>query len=74
MHDKKKRTIMAYWQQCDDLGYECPKVLRYSNPNKVLMESGSFVGSPLGVPAGQYNAADNRKEINENRYYVANFR
>lgn len=74
VHDKKKRTIMAYWQQCYDLSYECPRVLRYSNPTKVLMESGSFIGSPLGIPAGQYQAADNRKEINENRYYVANFR
>ena len=38
------RTIMAYNTQCDDAGFRCPRLSRFSNPGH------EHEGAPLGVP------------------------
>lgn len=68
MHGQKRRTVMAYWYECDDLGYACPRILGYSSPYHL------FDGTATGIAAGQPWEADNRLEINQNRDYLANFR
>lgn len=68
LHGKKRRTIMAYWEECDGLGYDCPRVLHYSNPYR------SWDGAATGIPAGQAWEADNVLEINQNRHALADFR
>ena len=40
------RTIMAYTNQCDDTGFRCPRLLRFSNPHQ------SHEGDTLGIPYG----------------------
>ena len=40
------RSIMAYNTQCDDAGFFCSKLLRFSNPRQ------RYNGDPLGVPFG----------------------
>ena len=40
------RTIMAYTSQCDDAGFRCPRLLRFSNPRQ------EYEGAPLGIPYG----------------------
>ncbi|HZU87526.1 MAG TPA: M12 family metallo-peptidase [Anaerolineaceae bacterium] len=57
------RTIMAY--NC--VG-NCPRVNYWSNPNL------TYNGSPMGIPAGQAQAADNHLSLNNTAIYVANFR
>lgn len=57
------RTIMAY--NCDN---GCTRVNYWSNPNKY------YGGQPMGKPAGDPNAADNHRSLNNNAYIVANFR
>jgi hypothetical protein len=58
------RTVMAYGNACS----YCPRVQYWSNPD-VLYDS-----LPMGVPEGQFHAADNRKTLNNTAYTVANFR
>ena len=41
---RRWRTIMSFSDQCDDAGFRCPKLLRFSNPRQL---NG---GDPLGVP------------------------
>ena len=59
---------MAYWSECEDLGYDCPRLLKYSNPHL------SYNGTPTGILSGEYHEADNHREINENRHYIADFK
>jgi len=59
---------MAYEDEYMAFGYDCPKLLRYSNPRL------SDNGTPAGILSGEWNEADNRREINENRHYIANFK
>lgn len=42
----KWRTIMAYENECEDLGISCPRIPFFSNPNI------SYNGSPTGIPVG----------------------
>ena len=43
---RRWRTLMAYNLQCDDAGFRCPRLLRFSNPLQ------HYDGDPLGVPYG----------------------
>lgn len=47
------RTIMAYEDECDNLGIACPRVPFFSNPNI------SYNGVPLGVPIGTNTSCQN---------------
>ena len=67
------RTIMAYFDQCVDAGFDCVRPLRFSNPDQ------TFVGDRLGVPGDQVSASvtgpsDARRSLNNTRTTVANFR
>ena len=67
------RTLMAYANQCSDAGFNCPRLLRFSNP-ELLHE-----GDPMGVAGGTGSfavdgPADARRTLNETRNIVASFR
>ena len=66
-------TIMAYPAQCQDAGFECTHLMRFSNPSK------AYGGDPLGVPGSKPSSSvdgpsDARRVHNEMSPYVANFR
>lgn len=65
---RRVRTIMAYNNECESNGFDCPRILRWSNPDKL------WGGDPLGIPEGSYHASDNRKVLNNTAYTIANFR
>ena len=58
------RTVMAYGNAC----YGCTRLQYWSNPDV------SYSGTPMGIPEGQFQAADNRKTLNATALTVANFR
>ena len=58
------RTVMAYNSSC----FSCTRIPYWSNPDVL------YGGVPMGVPEGQYHAADNRKTLNNTAWTVANFR
>jgi len=58
------RTVMAYRNDCGS----CPRVQYWSNPNV------TYSGVPMGVPEGQFHAADNHKTLDNTAYTIANFR
>ena len=68
------RTIMAYHDQCEEVGgFYCPKVAYFSNPDV------TYNGDQMGVPAdnpstGIDGPADAAKTLNERREITANFR
>ena len=67
------RTIMAYNSQCDDAGFSCDNIMRFSNPNQ------TWLGDPLGVSGDQRTAAvdgpaDAARTLNLTRHSVAGFR
>lgn len=67
------RTVMAYGNQCSDAGFNCPRLLRFSNPDQAQM------GDALGVPAasratGADGPADARLAINNSARWVGSFR
>ena len=43
---RRWRTILTFPDQCDDAGFRCPRLLRFSNPRQFRG------GDPLGVPYG----------------------
>ena len=66
-------TIMAYNLQCDDAGFSCDSIMRFSNPNQ------TWLGDPLGVSGGQRTQAvdgpaDAARTLNLTRHSVADFR
>ena len=73
------RTVMAYDDECEAQGLDCPRLPYWSNPDLMLDDE------PMGVPegtstscvAGEYNPgcdADNRKTLNATAPVVAGFR
>jgi len=62
------RTIMAYNNQCSDLGFNCIRLPYWSNPDI------TYGGDPMGVPAGSFHPADNHLALNNTCSTVANFR
>jgi peptidyl-Asp metalloendopeptidase len=62
------RTIMAYDNQCNDLGFYCTRIQYWSNPNI------TYGGQPIGIPVGYYHPADNHLTLNNTCSTVANFR
>lgn len=62
------RTVMAYNDQCSNLGFNCNRLPYWSNP------SVNYNGASMGIPEGSANAADNRKTLNNTALTVANFR
>lgn len=61
------RTVMAYNNQCRDIGVSCTRVRRFSSPNL------TWSGSALGVAAGGTSPADNVRRLNDTRAAVAAF-
>jgi len=57
------RTVMAYITKCNDLGYFCPRIQKWSNPKIDHNEA------PTGTPND-----NNKKTLNQTAYTVANFR
>lgn len=62
------RTIMAYNDQCSASGFNCQRILFWSNPDVL------YSGAPMGVPEGLPNPADNRKTLNNTATTVSSFR
>ena len=67
------RTLMATDGHCRDLSFQCPRLLRFSNPDQ------THLGDPLGVPAsdptmGIHGPADARLTINNTARWVGSFR
>jgi len=58
------RTVMAYGNDCN----WCTRIPYWSNPDV------TYNGQAMGIPEGQYHAADNRKTLNNTAYTVSNFR
>jgi hypothetical protein len=65
---KRFRTIMAYNNQCADLGFNCTRVRRFSNPDV------NYDGVPSGRPWNGSNPADERRALNQTHSFVANWR
>lgn len=71
--NQRWRTIMAYSNQCFAAGFQCPRLLRYSNPEQ------SYMGDPLGV-VGDFatfrtdGPADARRSLNDAKTVVAAYR
>ena len=66
-------TIMAYPNQCSDVGLHCNKILRFSNPNQ------TYLGDPLGAPGDDRTSAVNGpadavRTLNITRHSVASYR
>jgi hypothetical protein len=66
--EDKWRTVMAYNSECYNSGFNCTRLPYFSNPDV------TYGGDPMGVPEGQYHAADIRKTFNNTGPTVANFR
>ena len=69
----KWRTIMSTQDRCRDSGINCPRLLRFSNPDQ------RYMGDPLGVSAGSTGSgadgpADARTTINNTARWVGSFR
>jgi hypothetical protein len=62
------RTIMAYNDACEDAGFWCQRIARWSNPDL------AYLDSPLGVAVGQSDAADNRTALETTAATVADYR
>ena len=67
------RTIMAYSLQCSAAGFQCPRLLRYSNPDQ------SHLDDPLGVAGDSPTLrtdgpADARRSLNSARTVAAAYR
>lgn len=62
------RTIMSYNDQCVASGVSCTRIPYWSNPDVL------YGGAATGVPEGSFQAADNRKTLNNTAFTVANFR
>ena len=60
------RTIMAYVEQCNDHGWHCPLVLRFSNPSQ------RWLGDPLGI-SGETETHSLHGPSNAIRTIKANF-
>ena len=64
----KWRTIMAYNNECLDLGFSCTRLGYFSNPDR------TYGGLPLGRPSSGSDPADNRKALNASHAFVASWR
>lgn len=67
------RTVMAYNSQCEDAGFNCTQLFRFSNPDQ------TYASDPLGMPGDEPSdavdgPADARRNLNELRSHLANFR
>ena len=74
------RTMMAYNNACTAMGYNCTRLLYWSNP------AVTYNGAPMGVAGGTKSDcptgntanmacdADDHRTLNETAYTVANFR
>ena len=57
------RTVMAYNNECQNMGFSCTRIQYFSNPSL------TYAGAPLGNAS-----ADNRQTLNNTASIVANFR
>jgi hypothetical protein len=62
------RTIMSYNTACNNVGVSCMILPYWSNPDIL------FDGVPMGVPAGEENAADNHLAINNSAATISGYR
>ncbi len=62
------RDIMSYTNACTAASISCPRIDNFSNP------AVSHNGRPTGISAGNANAADGARALNENRAAIAAYR
>jgi hypothetical protein len=62
------RTIMSYSNKCTAAGISCTRITYYSTPTR------SYLGLPVGIPAGQPGAADAARLLRANTPGIAAFR
>lgn len=70
------RTLMSYSHHCAAAGVTCPRLARFSNPERVHPDPGGHaMGIPDVEPSGRlWGPVDATRALNRTRYYVANFR
>lgn len=61
------RTVMSYRNECQDAGFVCTELLRFSNAEQ------EYEGDPLGIAEGE-EAADARRALDATRQTVAAYR
>ena len=61
------RTVMSYSDECDDAGFSCEELLRFSNAEQ------EYEGDPMGIAEGE-EAADASRSLNATRNNVAGYR
>ncbi|MYG26786.1 MAG: hypothetical protein F4213_12310, partial [Boseongicola sp. SB0677_bin_26] len=69
-------SVMAYDTRCDDAGFNCRQLLRFSNPEQIYPDPG---GDPMGKsglgPSSDVDGpSDAVRALNRTRGYVADFR
>ena len=74
--DARWRTMMSHNDQCSDAGFDCPRLLRFSNPKQLYPAAD---GHPLGIPGDDPSEevdgpADAVRSLDNTRRIVANFR
>ena len=67
------RTLMAYPGRCREAGFDCQRLLRFSNPDQ------TYLGDPLGVAAdspitGPDGPSDARLTVNKTAPWAGSFR
>ena len=65
---KRVRDIMAYDNKCQDKGFSCKRLNRFSTPKDKVK------GAKFGVPKGKPGAADAARRLNETRKAIAAYR
>ena len=71
--DKRWRTVMAYNDECAAAGFNCTRVMYFSDPGR------TYTGDPMGVPGTASSTspdgpANERLSLDTTRTTVANFR
>lgn len=61
-------SVMAYHTECSARGKSCTRVPMFSSPTR------TYNGDTMGIAAGQSNAADAARRMNETRKGVASYR
>ncbi|WP_309389966.1 zinc-dependent metalloprotease family protein [Chelatococcus sambhunathii] len=66
--NKRIRSIMAYDNKCNDKGFTCERLNRFSSPDDKVQ------GEKFGVPKGKSGAADAARRLNETREAISKYR
>ncbi len=66
--NKRIRSIMAYDNKCNDKGFTCERLNRFSDPDDKVQ------GEKFGISKGKSGAADEVRRLNETREAISKYR